>query len=388
MASMTIVIAAALATLLMAPYSKADDQRVRPGTTAWAQSNPPLGNAEDIIANNRAHEVIVAVLDSGIDYQHPFLRRNLHFNLNEVVPYLRSGSMGGDDDNNGVVDDFLGYDFTGADGIPSHRLISEEFGLRIIVNEKLEVTGHGTHVAGIVTQGDHRIGIMPFRVIPPPPGPQTIKEMVAQTADIFKDAIYMAKRSGARVVNMSLGIAPSEYVSGALIKKVFKELQRYVEKAASNMVIVVAAGNDTVDISAGTKVMPCQLRAGNVLCVGSVNAKNELSDFSNRGLQYIDLFAPGEDILSTMPTDHTDDGLGFGPMSGTSMAAPYVAHVVARVMIKNPCLNADQVTAILVDTATRHKTALRLGNSKHEEFRYRVVDLKAAERKAAVTECW
>ena len=388
MTSVTLVIAAALAMLLLTPHSEGSDQRVTPGTVAWSQTNPPIGSVDEIIANNNAHEVVVAVLDSGIDYEHPALRRNMHFNLDEVVPYLRSGRFGRDEDGNGIADDFLGYDFTGDDGFPSHRLVSPELGVRVIMNEIFEVTGHGTHVAGIVAQNDPRIGIMPFRIIPPPPGAETVKEAITQTADIMKNAIYMAKRGGARVVNMSLGVMPSPYASEHLIKNAFKELQRYVEKAAGNVLIVVAAGNDTTDVSAGTKVMPCQLRAGNVLCVGSVNAKNELSEFSNLGIQYVDLFAPGEDIVSTMPTDHTQDGQGYESKSGTSMAAPYVAHVSARVLIKNPCLTADQVANVLLDTATRHKAAVRLGNSKTEEFRYRVVDLKAAERRAVLTECW
>lgn len=377
-----VILAAALAVVAC----QVEDQRFKPGTEAWKEVNPGFGSLEQIVANNRAHEAIVAVLDSGVDYLHPSIRRNMHFNLGEVN---RSASTGHDDDGNAVTDDFLGWDFAGDDGFPSYRLFSSAENRRAMDVELQTSASHGTHVSGIVAQGDHRIGIIPFRVIPIASDSRDPSVQVKLLADSLKQAIYMAKRQGARVVNMSLGATGQEMmIPEPTMRAVFKNLQRYIDKAAKDMVIVIAAGNSTIDLSSGAKVYPCQLRVGNVVCVGSVNDQGEISEFSNRGLQFVDIFARGEKILSSVPVDHVSQGEPpYMPMDGTSMAAPYVAHVAARVLIKKPCLSAAQVIGIMRDTAVRRTAKLKLGNSKRDEYRYRIVDLKAAERRAENTRC-
>ncbi len=382
------------------------DQFFQPGTSKYKKVNRKYSSLSEAHKNNSNHKVLVAVIDSGVDYTHPALKKHMHYNLKELAKKFNSQ----DEDRNAFVDDFLGYDFTGNDGLPFYALLTphQVTGklVRDIDEESIYSAEHGTHVAGIVVGKDPRIGIIPFRVLPLSANKTTKikpdyidlnpieeKRNSIQSIKIFtkylRDSIYLAKRQGARVANISMGESPSGDISESHIKKAFEKLRKYISSAASNMVITVSAGNEQEDISSGSKVMPCQLRSGNVLCVGSVNNKGELSEFTNNGLQFVDIYAPGEDILSAYPLEHAEfnETKPYIRMSGTSMAAPYIANVIAKMLIYKSCLSSKEIISILKKTATKRRARIIVGNSNKADYPYLVVNRDKALRAAKSASC-
>ncbi len=381
-----------------------NDQFFKPGSRYFKLANKKYPAYSIAAENNSKHKVLIAVIDSGVDYTHPDLRHRMHYNLNE----LKNQFNNIDDDKNTFKDDFLGYDFTGNDGLPYHALLTDQeekgYLVRDIEFEGVYSAEHGTHVAGIAAGKDERIGIIPFRVLPFSANVKTGLVFDTETeaderrnairstkllARTIRDSIYLAKRQGARVANISLGDSPSEYLNESDIKQTYEKLRKYISSAASEMIITIAAGNESDDISSGAKIMPCQLRTGNVLCIGSVNNHGDLSEFTNNGLQFIDLYAPGENILSTYPVDHAEFN-GTRPytrMDGTSMAAPFVAHIVAKMLLVKGCLSSSQVRSILKETATKRVAQIRLGNSNKAEYRYLVINPKKAIQTAKSKNC-
>ena len=189
--------------------------------------------------------------------------------------------------------------------------------------------GHGTHVAGIIAANldgkgiaglANQVSILPVRVLD--------ADGVGDAATVTQ-GIYQAVDRGAKVINMSLGGTSDSAV-----------LRSAVAHAVARGVTVVAAGGN--DFANGN---PTQYPAAypNVIGVSSINEDGESSWFANTG-SYIDLTAPGEDILSTVP-----GGWQYG--TGTSMAAPFVSASAALVRAANPTLGVSSVTAVLQTTA-------------------------------------
>jgi subtilisin family serine protease len=207
--------------------------------------------------------------------------------------------------------------------------------------------GHGTHVTGtVVALNGNGIGISGVA-----PGATALELQVfadddgdGSTAgtgdwDWVIDAFDRAGADGARVVNASLGaVDPSG--TDTLADFLAATVSRY-----PNTLYVVAAGNDDADIEpAGTRYLPCETPAANVLCVGASTVSDTRASFSNYGTTAVDLFAPGTSIEST-----TFDG-GYGYKQGTSMATPNVAGVAALVFGKYPALTGAEVRQRLIDS--------------------------------------
>ncbi len=390
-----------LATLLSSSIvlGQVPNQTFKPGSREFKALNKSYETYENAKKINAKHKVKIAVIDTGVDYKHPLLRKHMHYNLKE----LKSKFDKKDNDSNNFKDDFLGYDFTGLDGLPYYALLDFRGG-RDMEFEYKNGASHGTHVAGIAANRDERIGIIPFRVISMADNDETrlresrnpVIRSIKILAQYIKDSIYLAKIQGARVANLSLGVNPGEgYLSEAESKTSFKKLRKYISSAVPDMLIVTAAGNESTDVSTGSFIQPCQLRTKNVLCVGSVNKKGIISGFSNYGIQHVDIFAPGEEIVSTIPTAYADDpSMALAAKSGTSMASPYVAHVVARMLIEAPCLSTDEVVKILKHTAFTQKVKLSrdgkpvsIGNSHSSIYKYKIVNKKKAIEFAASKSC-
>ena len=255
--------------------------------------------------------VTVAVVDSGVQLDHPDLAPNVWQNTGEVA------GNGIDDDGNGYTDDRLGWDWVTDDSDPTDQ------------------HGHGTHVAGIAgARGNDAIGvagtswsskIMALRVLD--------ENGVGSSFDIAQ-AFRYAGRSGVKVVNASLGgDGYSRSVADAVA-------------AAPGTLFVVASGNggsdgvgDDNDVNSS---FPCNLTLANVICVAASNQLGQLSPFSNYGAQNVDLAAPGSNILSTLPTNR------WGYASGTSMATPFVAGAAALLWAAAPSASvADVRTSLL-----------------------------------------
>jgi subtilisin family serine protease len=262
--------------------------------------------------------VTIAVIDDGVDYNHPALRNNIWVNTKEIA------SNGIDDDGNGFVDDNFGWNFVNNNNDPSDRSFD----------------GHGTHVAGIAAaNGDEIKGvafnakIMAIKVLGNAGG---------SDADIAKGMRY-AISNGAKVINLSLG------GDGAFIAPELIEAFQVAKQAG--VTVVVAAGNERQSGGALRSGNPAQFAAVQDLgiAVGAVDNGRFLFEDSNpagkQRLNYI--VAPGVDVRSTLPNGE------YGLLSGTSMATPHVAGVAALMLSANPNLTVDQIAAILLATANR-----------------------------------
>ena len=216
-------------------------------------------------------KVTVAVVDTGVAYDHPALSPNIWVNNDPVG--------GGDNDANGFVDDLRGWDFVNDD------------------NDPMDQDEHGTHVAGTIgargNNGSDIVGVnwnvklMPLRVLGPNGG---------SDADIASAFVYAAQ-NGAKVVNASLG------GSGAT------PLVQNAVQANPQTLYVVAAGNggsDGVGDNNDTQnFYPCNIPFANLICVAATDQNDQLTDFSNYGTQNVDLAAPGFNVLSSIPAYRT-----------------------------------------------------------------------------------
>ncbi|BAY38319.1 peptidase S8/S53 [Nostoc sp. NIES-2111] len=267
-------------------------------------------NAPEVWANGYTGQgVIVAVVDTGVDTSHPELGNNIWTNTKEIA------GNGIDDDGNGYVDDTNGWNFNNNN------------------NNIADDNGHGTHVSGIVAGKNDGVGvtgvayssqIMPVKVL---------NESGEGSYSAIANGIRYAADNGARVINLSLG---GDYSS--------QTLQSAVEYAASKgAVVVMAAGNE----SNSQPSYPARYADKSGIAVGAVNREGDLTDFSNRAgsneLAYVT--APGQNIYSSVPNN------GYASYSGTSMATPYVAGVVALMLSANPNLTVAQVREIITSTA-------------------------------------
>lgn len=305
---------------------------------AQAMALPPFPDVPDLEGNDWGRDlikapevwaqgitgenVVVAVIDSGVDYNHPELFYNIWNNWGEIP-------NGIDDDNNGYIDDVRGWDF-----------VSQN-------NNPMDFHGHGTHVAGIIAAANDGIGItgvapnatiMPIRVLD--------RNGLGRISETL-DGIRYAVENGADVINLSLG--GNDYIS-----EVLETISWAVEQG---VVVVVAAGNESRSFPS----YPARFANQAGIAVGSVDRYNQLSNFSNRaGISPLDyVVAPGGDggwadagdIYSTVPLGYS--GVPYRFFSGTSMAAPHVSGVVALMLQANPNLTPTEVEQILIQTSDR-----------------------------------
>ena len=231
----------------------------------------------------------VAVLDSGVDKDHPDLKPNLWKNSGET-----SGN-GKDDDKNGYADDVYGVDILDGKG------------------SGLDENGHGTHVAGIVAAvGDNALGVSGICWKSTVMSVRFLDERGRGGTSGAVEAIEYAVREGAKIVNCSFG---SSSKSSAL-----EDAVEYAKD--KGVLLVVAAGNDGDNLEKEPEY-PASYTHGNILTVAATTRTDSLASFSNYGSKSADVAAPGDDILSTVR------GGKYGEKSGTSMAAPLVAGAAA-----------------------------------------------------------
>jgi thermitase len=252
---------------------------------------------------------VVAVVDEGVDINHPDLKNNIWVNSDEVP------GNGVDDDRNGYVDDRNGYDFANDDAS---------------VYDPDPVNGrgdeHGTHVAGtIAAQGNNGVGvagvnwqagIMALKFLGPNGG---------YTSDAV-EALNYAVANGARISNNSWG-------GGGYSQALRDAINR---ADASGHLFVAAAGNDGVNNDA-TPHYPSSYSSANIISVAATDDEDALASFSNFGATSVDLAAPGVNIMSTLP------GNRYGSYSGTSMATPHVTGAAALIKSQNPGVSDAQL---------------------------------------------
>ncbi len=260
-----------------------------------------------------ATDAIVAVVDTGVAYQHPDLIGNAWRNPTDPP-------NGQDDDGDGFGDNVFGADFYSNDSNPD------------------DDGGHGTHVAGIIgAQGNNAAGITGVNWDVNVMALKFLDENgEGNTADAA-NAIDFAVTHGARIVNASWG-GPS--FSQAL----YGSIRRAGERGT---IVVAAAGNE--GFNADTKPdYPAAFDLPNIVSVAATDRTDRLLDFSNYGAKSVDLAAPGDDITSTVPV--VTDPSGYAAFSGTSMAAPFVSGAAALYLSKFPQASVDQIKAALLQS--------------------------------------
>lgn len=247
--------------------------------------------------------IIVAILDTGMDYHHEALANHIWKNEKEIP------NNGIDDDKNGYIDDVVGYDFDSKSGDPYH-----------------EYESHATHCAGIVGADKQKDGeargiaqgakIMAVRIIGDDSG-----GFLSNAAEGIKYAVD----NGAKVLSNSWRVYKSWEVYGTTPEHVqlLWDAIKYAE--TKGVIFVNAAGNENADITIlSDPIYPSGFTGlSNLVVVAATDQTGEISDFSNFGVPNVMVAAPGTDIISTIPGGEWTD------MSGTSMATPMVAGALA-----------------------------------------------------------
>ncbi|MFA6512057.1 MAG: S8 family serine peptidase [Patescibacteria group bacterium] len=279
--------------------------------------------------------VVVAVLDSGVDLDHPDLEDNIWVNQDEIA------GNGKDDDGNGYIDDRYGWDFAGDSNNPDVQID----GSYVPGND--DGVQHGTIVSGVIgAVGNNGVGvagvawkvqIMPLRVLN--------SSGVGLTSSIIA-ALDYARENGADIASMSL-------VGASYSASLDITIQ---ESAEAGMLMVAASGNEGINLD-NTKRYPVCLR--NVLGVASVNAADVRSSFSNYGSSCVDIAAPGEGIYTTQAL-LSEPGFSAaygGGWAGTSLSTPFVAGAAALVKTAYPTWSVDLIAQRIKESVKALSTA-------------------------------
>lgn len=281
------------------------------GGTADADIDAP--EAWSISTGSR--DVVVGVIDTGVDYSHPDLAANVWVNSGEIA------GDGIDNDGNGYVDDVHGINAITDAGDP------------------MDDEGHGTHVSGTIgASGNNGVGIVGVNHDVSIAGCKFLAaDGTGSTSGAIKCIDYMVglKNSGVnlRVLNNSWG--------GGGYSQALADAITASEEA--DILFVAAAGNDAVDNDVNPHY-PSNYENDNVLSIASTDSRDNMSGFSQWGLTSVDMGAPGSAILSTIP------GGGYASYSGTSMATPHVAGAAALVLSVNPDLTTLELKELLMSS--------------------------------------
>lgn len=255
--------------------------------------------------------VVVAVVDTGVDYSHADLAENIWTNPGEVP------GNGVDDDHNGFVDDIHGWDFTKD------------------TNDPYDENNHGTHVAGVIgARGNNgkglagvswEVSLMPVKFLD--------KDGVGLTSDAV-DAVNYATANGADITCASWsGQGFSTSLQNA-----------FGAASTAGIVTIASAGNEGGDTDLQPSY-PAGFDLAGIVSVGASDGADKLAGFSNYGATSVDLVAPGVGIYSTIPNEE------YGTFSGTSTAAPLVAGAVALLKASEPELTGGEIKSRLLTTS-------------------------------------
>lgn len=281
------------------PWWMWSNQSVQSGGQTQAKAGIDIGAEEAwALYDGGSQEVIVALVDTGIDYTHEDLTDRIWVNEDEIP------GNGVDDDGNGYVDDVYGWNFYAGNN-------------QVYVGSE---DSHGTHGAGtIAANADNGVGIAGIVQS------EQVKVMAVKalggedgsgTTTSIIQAIEYAEANGAQICNLSLGSA-------------WNDPALYRTMAESDMLFVVAAGNDGTDLEQSPSY-PASYDLDNLITVANLRCDGTLDSSSSYGAVSVDLAAPGTYILSTTPGDT------YSYMSGTSMAAPMVSAAAAMLYSQFP----------------------------------------------------
>ncbi|BAY27877.1 putative peptidase [Calothrix sp. NIES-2100] len=323
-----------------AQLSMSDDQQStdeqtdgdsEPPVPDWIPNDLYFGNLWDLSKINAtatwdytqgSKNVIVAVVDSGVDYNHVDLNANIWTNADEIP------DNGIDDDGNGYIDDVHGWDFGDGDNKPI---------------DDSPKGGHGTHVAGIIgAVGNNSQGVIGVS-----PNVSIMATKHFRSGDtqgnlwsVNQGTLY-AINNGARIINLSFS---SKYFD----QEQYDILQYAYERG---VLVIAAAGNGNSDNigqdNDTTPRYPASYDLPNIITVAAIDQKDQLASFSNYGENSVDLAAPGVNIYSTLPNNQ------YAAWNGTSMAVPQVAGAAALLLAANPNLTVLELRYALLSTVDK-----------------------------------
>jgi subtilisin family serine protease len=261
--------------------------------------------------------VVVGVIDTGVDYTHPDLVNNMWTNPGETP------NNGIDDDGNGYIDDYYGYDFLNEDSDP----YDDNF--------------HGTHVAGtIAAEGNNDIGVIG---VAPKAEIMALKFLDSGGGGDYFDAIQaieytiiMKRDYGVNIQLTSNSWRGYDY-SQALYDAI-------AAAGEAGQLFIAAAGNESNDNDGDFRAYPASYDLNNIISVAATDHNDQLAYFSNYGLTTVDLGAPGVYVYSTLP------GENYGYLDGTSMATPHVSGVASLIWSLNPSLTFEEVKNQILTT--------------------------------------
>jgi len=286
---------------------------------SWGLLNISANTAWDITTGSE--DVVVAIIDSGIDYEHQDLSENIWINRAEDINgdgfCTVDDEDGKDQDGNGYTDDCVGWNFVSGNNDPYDDL------------------DHGTHVAGIVggigfeeVYGVSRVlKLMAVKFI--------ASDGYGSTSNAIS-AIMYAVKNGARILNNSWG--------GANYSRSLKDAIAYSNEQEA--LFVAAAGNSGENNDLYPHY-PSNYSVVNVLSVGASDAWNDMPYFSNFGYDSVDVVAPGIFIYSTVSNN------SYSIFSGTSMATPFASGVAALVLAENPGMSTFDLKRVVMESTDK-----------------------------------
>lgn len=253
--------------------------------------------------------IIVAVIDTGTSLMHPLLNPALYINSNEIPNST-------DDDYNGFIDDYFGYDFVNKRGF--------------IIDDH----GHGTHVAGIIAALNPQAKILSLKVLNHKGRGNPLSTV---------EAIKYAISKKAKVINLSLGAIDALNTT----KQIYEEVIFLARNAG--VTVIAAAGNESNN-NDQMAVYPSNTWQDNVLSVCANDEQKKLADFSNYGKWKVHLCAPGVEVVS-LSNNFTENM--WATKSGTSQAAPFVSAAASILYGLNSTLKPYQVRDILMNSSIK-----------------------------------
>ena len=322
-------------TVLFSPILALAKTPNDPYFAQWSFEDTGVYTAWDYTTGSK--DVVVAIIDNGFDTFHPDLKDNLWVNQKEVE------NNGIDDDQNGYIDDYYGWNFLDNNNDPKPNVET------LTSSEKEEgVFNHATFVAGIIgAKGNNAfdgaginwdVRLMNLKVIG--------NNGVGDFEPLVK-AIHYAVENGANVINISMvGEGNEEQLQGAI---------DYAYQ--HNVLVVAAAGNNMLDLNYSGQYPVCSdefLSNDEILGVSAIDQNHHLAFFSNIGSKCIDITAPGVGIRSTLlfsPTNGLSDSYSVKKSwNGTSFAAPFVSGAAALLKSIKPSLTVSQIIDTLLST--------------------------------------
>lgn len=272
----------------------------------WGLGQIHANLAWDITRGSK--DVVVAVIDTGMDINHVALKNNVWTNKLEIA------NNGIDDEGNGFIDDVNGWNFENN------------------TNNVSDGYGHGTHVAGIIQQTAPNISILPLKY--------TDDRGIGYTGTIIEAIKYVEKLK--EVYHVNIVAVNASWGGGTGFSNMLNTAISELNK--DNIVFVAAAGNSGRNTDV-TPAYPACYNQDNVISVGAFSMLGDrLAAFSNYGKNTVDLASPGSAIYSTFPNNR------YGYLSGTSMAAPFVTGTIGLMKSANNNLTVGEIKADLLSS--------------------------------------